>query len=49
MAVHSVGDVQGYEKKFGPVFPTKIEVVTSPDGKRTVVAMAVEQLIAWVS
>ena len=28
---------QLYRKKFGPVFPTKIEVVTSPDGKRAVV------------
>ena len=28
---------QLYEKKFGPVFPTKIEVVTSPDGKRAMV------------
>jgi len=28
---------QLYRKKFGPVYPTKIEVVTSPDGKRAVV------------
>src|SRR5436190_1369211 len=28
---------QLYRKKLGPVFPTKITVVTSPDGKRAVV------------